>query len=61
MVFAQTLLLIGSKQNKIHIGKEMPMGTDNVIFLEVLEWFDESGREFVHRIPETGSGEINNR
>ena len=27
------------------------MGTDNVIFLEVIEWFDETGRELVHRIP----------
>ena len=34
------------------------MGTDNVIFLEVIEWFDETGRELVHRIPEKGSGEI---
>ncbi|MES0349908.1 MAG: SPFH domain-containing protein [Desulfobacteria bacterium] len=34
------------------------MGTDNVIFLEVIEWFDETGRELVHRIPEGGSGEI---
>ncbi len=34
------------------------MGTDNVIFLEVIEWFDETGQELVHRIPETGSGEI---
>jgi membrane protease subunit (stomatin/prohibitin family) len=34
------------------------MGTDNVIFLEVLEWFDDTGRELVHRIPEKGSGEI---
>lgn len=34
------------------------MGTDNLIFLEILEWFDESGKELVHRIPETGSGEI---
>ncbi len=34
------------------------MGTDNVIFLEVIEWFDESGKELVHRIPEQGSGEI---
>lgn len=34
------------------------MGTNNVVFLEVLEWFDESGKELVHRIPEEGSGEI---
>jgi len=34
------------------------MGRDNIIFLEVIEWFDETGRELVHRIPEKGSGEI---
>jgi len=34
------------------------MGTNNVIFLEVIEWFDETGKELVHRIPERGSGEI---
>ena len=34
------------------------MGTNNVVFLENIEWFDESGRELVHRIPEQGSGEI---
>ncbi|MBM4315734.1 MAG: SPFH domain-containing protein [Deltaproteobacteria bacterium] len=34
------------------------MGTNNVVFLEVIEWFDESGKELVHRIPEEGSGEI---
>lgn len=34
------------------------MGTNNVVFLEVIEWFDETGRELVHRIPEEGSGEI---
>jgi membrane protease subunit (stomatin/prohibitin family) len=34
------------------------MGKDNLIFLEVLEWFDDTGKELVHRIPETGSGEI---
>ncbi len=34
------------------------MGTDNLIFLEVLEWFDETGQELVHRLPEQGSAEI---
>lgn len=34
------------------------MGKDNIIFLEVIEWFDETGKELVHRIPEKGSGEI---
>ena len=34
------------------------MGTDNVIFLENLEWFDETGATLVNRIPEDGSGEI---
>jgi membrane protease subunit (stomatin/prohibitin family) len=34
------------------------MGTNNLVFLENLEWFDESGMELVHRLPETGSGEI---
>jgi membrane protease subunit (stomatin/prohibitin family) len=34
------------------------MGTDNLIFLELIEWFDETGKELVHRIPEKGSGEL---
>jgi len=34
------------------------MGSDNVIFLEVIEWFDKTGQEIVHRIPQKGSGEI---
>lgn len=34
------------------------MGTDNLIFLEALEWFDETGQAFVYRLPEHGSGEI---
>jgi membrane protease subunit (stomatin/prohibitin family) len=34
------------------------MTTNNLVFLEVLEWFDDTGKELVHRIPELGSGEI---
>jgi membrane protease subunit (stomatin/prohibitin family) len=34
------------------------MGSNNLIFLENLEWFDETGQELVHRLPEKGSGEI---
>ncbi len=34
------------------------MGTNNLVFLEVIEWFDDTGKELVHRIPEQGSGEI---
>ncbi len=34
------------------------MATDNVVFMEVLEWFDDSGRELAHRLPERGSGEF---
>ena len=34
------------------------MGTNNLIFLEVIEWMDESGREILHRIPQQGSAEI---
>lgn len=31
---------------------------DGGIFLENIEWFDETGQELVHRLPEKGSGEI---
>ncbi|WP_446011546.1 SPFH domain-containing protein [Candidatus Electrothrix sp.] len=34
------------------------MGTDNLVFLEALEWFDETGQELLYRLPESGSGEI---
>jgi hypothetical protein len=34
------------------------MDKDNIVFLEVIEWFDETGQELVHRIPERGPGEI---
>lgn len=28
------------------------------MFLEIIEWFDETGKELVHRIPEEGSADI---
>ena len=31
---------------------------DSAIFLENVEWFDETGKELVHRLPPSGSGEI---
>jgi len=34
------------------------MNTDNIVFLENLEWFDNTGQELVHRLPQKGSGEI---
>ncbi|MEJ2038827.1 MAG: SPFH domain-containing protein [Desulfosarcinaceae bacterium] len=34
------------------------MGSNNLVFLENLEWFDNTGKELVHRLPEQGSGEI---
>jgi membrane protease subunit (stomatin/prohibitin family) len=34
------------------------MLTERAVFLEVIEWFDSTGREIVHRIPEKGSAEI---
>jgi len=34
------------------------MGMNNLIFLENIEWFDQTGRDIVYRIPEEGSGEI---
>jgi membrane protease subunit (stomatin/prohibitin family) len=34
------------------------MGTNNLIFLEVLEWLDDSGETLLYRLPETGSAEI---
>ena len=34
------------------------MGMNNNIFMEVIEWFDDTGKEIAHRIPGEGSGEI---
>ncbi len=31
---------------------------DSAVFLENIEWFDETGKELVHRLPANGSGEI---
>ena len=34
------------------------MLANNIVFLENLEWFDETGDQLVHRLPQEGSGEI---
>ena len=34
------------------------MSSNNLILLENIEWFDDSGKALVQRLPETGSGEI---
>jgi len=34
------------------------MGHNNIVFLEVLEWFDRTGKEIAQRIPIEGSAEI---
>jgi len=34
------------------------MAETNIVFLEVLEWFDPTGQQMVSRVPESGSGEI---
>ena len=36
----------------------MNMNRMNLVFLENLEWFDDSGTQLVQRIPQEGSGEI---
>lgn len=51
-------LIVDRETGQILAGERKHMGTNNVIFLEVLEWFDETGKEIVHRIPDKGSGEI---
>ncbi len=34
------------------------MADNNSVFLEILEWFDDSGDRLVYRLPEEGSGDI---
>ena len=34
------------------------MTADNLVFLENIEWFDRTGKEILHRMPQKGSGEI---
>jgi len=41
-----------------HTACEDDMTDRNALFLETLEWFDETGKEIVHRLPQEGSGEI---
>ena len=36
----------------------MTLNRMNLVFLENLEWFDDTGRQLVQRIPQEGSGEI---
>ncbi len=36
----------------------MAVGNNNIIVLEILEWFDKTGHEIIQRIPGQGSGEI---
>ena len=38
--------------------KGIPMGKNNSVFLEVIEWFDSSGDSMAQRIPGEGSGDI---
>jgi membrane protease subunit (stomatin/prohibitin family) len=38
--------------------EKMVMGVNNLIFLENLEWLDETGKKLVQRLPPQGSGEI---
>ena len=48
------LLLVLVKGHNSALEKEILLGDNNLFFLEFIEWFDETGREIVHRIPETG-------
>lgn len=34
------------------------MGSNNLFFLELIEWFDDKGQEVARRFPQEGSGEI---
>lgn len=36
----------------------MAINSMNAVLLEVIEWFDETGEEILHRIPPSGSAEI---
>lgn len=34
------------------------MSSNNMVFLENIEWLDDSGQQLIHRLPEKGSAEI---
>jgi membrane protease subunit (stomatin/prohibitin family) len=41
-----------------HLQPQRDIGGNVGVFLEILEWFDETGEEMVHRLPAEGSADI---
>jgi membrane protease subunit (stomatin/prohibitin family) len=58
MRFKPGIGIADNLKNRLSSQGDIAMGSNNLIFLENLEWFDDSGKELVHRLPEKGSGEI---
>jgi membrane protease subunit (stomatin/prohibitin family) len=46
------------KERQPSYKEKYDMNAYSALFLENLEWFDETGQELVHRLPEDGSGDI---